>query len=86
LTGKKPGGSTLAVRFSRLKANLAAVSETDLPHLVVSEAKAIEEIEAEVADIWAKKWARVSKLMEEAGTTNYSVSAPPKNRTIITDQ
>jgi hypothetical protein len=76
MTGKKPGNSTLAVRYRRLKDSISAVAESDIPAMMEAEGKAVLAIEEEIKDLWAKKWARVSKLMEEAGTSNYAVSKP----------
>lgn len=75
LTGKKPGKSSLGNRYARLKANLACVATEDIPHLIAAEVEAVQQIEVEVKELWAKKWARVGKIMEEKGAANYPVSA-----------
>ena len=74
LTGNKPGKSTLPNRFPRLKANLACVAANDVAQMLKSEAEVNEQIEAEVKELWGKKWVRVGKHMEDAGTQNYPVS------------
>jgi hypothetical protein len=73
ITGKAPGGSTLAVRYGRLKASLDTVMEDHIPAMMDAEAKTKVAIEGEIKELWAKKWARVAKLMAETGTTVYSV-------------
>jgi hypothetical protein len=42
--------------------------------MIYAEAKAKFAIEGEINQLWVTKWARVAKLMEEAGTTLYAVS------------
>jgi hypothetical protein len=73
ITGNMPGKSTLPNRYPRLRANLACVASDDLQQMLNSEAEVNEQIEAEVKDLWNKKWARVGKHMENAGSQNYPV-------------
>jgi hypothetical protein len=74
LTGKKPGASTLNVRFGRLKANLSCVTAEDIPHMMCCEVEVVHQIENEIKDLWNKKWARIGKAMEDKGTASYPVS------------
>lgn len=73
ITGNMPGKSTLPNRYPRLKANLACVASDDLQQMLNSEAEVNEQIEAEVRDLWNKKWAKVGKHMEDAGSQSYPV-------------
>ncbi|KAF2424467.1 hypothetical protein EJ08DRAFT_681861 [Tothia fuscella] len=78
LTGNKPGGSTLPNRYARLKANLACVTPVDIPHMMSAETEAVEQIEAEIKELWAKKWARVGKIMEGKGAASYPAATIEK--------
>jgi hypothetical protein len=75
ITGKKPGKSTLSGRYPRLKANLATVAPEHVAQLLALEVEVTHQIEAEYKDVLAKKWARISKRMEETGIQSYPVSA-----------
>jgi hypothetical protein len=73
MTGKKPGKSTLSVRYLRLKANISSVAPEHIQQMLQSEAKVTEDIQAEIKDLWGKKWARIGKHMEDAGAQSYPV-------------
>ncbi|KAI5294144.1 hypothetical protein KEM52_004616 [Ascosphaera acerosa] len=71
MTGAKPGGSTLQVRYMRLKANLTVWAEEDIKRLL----DAAKVVEAE----WEKeKWARMAKALVEAGGATHDAAAVQK--------
>lgn len=69
-----PGKSTLPNRYTRVKASLACVASDDVEQMLTSEVEINKQIEAEVKDLWNKKWARIGKDMEIAGKQSYPVS------------
>lgn len=68
-----PGKSTLPNRYPRLKASLTCVDSDDVEQMLTSEAEINNQIEAEIKDLWNKKWTRVGKHMEDAGKQSYPV-------------
>jgi hypothetical protein len=64
----------LAVRYGRLKANIT-IADDHIPAMMDAEVKVNQAIEDEIKELRAKKWSRIAKLMEEAGTVAYNVSS-----------
>ncbi|KAF2817190.1 uncharacterized protein BDZ99DRAFT_564967 [Mytilinidion resinicola] len=81
-TGAPPGGkSTLPNRYSRLKANLAQVSDEHMELLVNAYKKVHEQFEQEKARFEVEKWSRIKTVMEEAkgvADQKYTVAALQK--------
>ncbi|KAE9977658.1 hypothetical protein EG328_001873 [Venturia inaequalis] len=79
ITGNMPGKSTLPNRYTRVKASLACVASDDVEQMLTSEVEINKQIEAEVKDLWNKKWARIGKQMEDAGKQSYPAATLEKH-------
>ena len=74
MTGNAP--VSLRVRYGRLKAALARVSEEHIDDLVTIKEKVDQEIEAERLALEKQRWSRVATQLEALVGIKYDVSHP----------